>query len=1186
MKQKNVVKKAFSFFLAVCLTIGGISPVCRIPKVNAAELTDGLVGYWNFDEDVLTNLAPDSGYTENAELVGSGVTLQKDSGVSGGSLYFSKADSSNLRLPRILNASTESFSIAAWIKYDADTFSSGNIHLFQQAGQGRTILYLKPDLHYGTYLTAADYLCTDATELNTWNHVIVTWDASAHVVQFYLNGKRVNTEKVSGSAFDGTADVLIGSHKNAAADGAIKGNLDELRFYKTVITEDMADAMYREFEAAKKLPELASLIAEAKTLNGSTDPDAIAELASKTADAEALLKNSSPSADDISTMMEALTIAVNNYKASVCVRIAVNTSEELREISDSMYGINHRYHNDAYRSWNSSQQAIEEKFNTLVKEANFGSIRYPGGTVSNLFDWKRSIGPVEQRKRTIHGLPDSNEPISPNFGVDEAMSWIYDELQAQAIWVYGMGQGSASDAADLFEYLNAPNDGSNLNGGIDWAAERAKNGHPEPYGVTNFEIGNEIGYYLQTYWMDGRESGRSVVDCYIDGGTMTFNKNTKTVKEEDWRTSAANSDGSANQERFVKYLPVTAGSASVYVGGTQWNIVDSLDDRGAENVCTFDYNTGKITFGDGTHGNIPAKNSVITAAYQTEQSGFIDYYKELNKAADALGMDIHVYSCIYWDEFAELMNRKGYNEFYDGIVIHPYSDNGIDADDSEFYEKVLGRSLEHNVTRVRNLINVMEENAPGMHKVPVISEFGIYQYNTPFIRSIGHAIYIANEMIYYTNLGTPYLNKHCLVDYPYQQDSLGAGSQCVIQAIKNENGGVDFVSTPSAKLFSIFNNMTGNTQVNQTIEGNNTYYTYNNYNVPTINTLSTKDDEGNTYIIIVNNRKNDYTQVSMTVDDRNLTGLPVDVWYLTSENVDDENTLDAPNQVDIVKTSAAGTNHGITYRLAPHSVTGFKIPAQVSVTTKAEEGGTASDGIKTELNRKVTVNAVPNKGYTFAGWYIENTKISSDTSYTFEAKSSVILTAKFSKINQPETDKPAEPDKPASPEHPIGTGYTCAIGNYTYKVTSDSKQTIQVTALNDKKQKKLVIPNTVTLNNKIYKVTSVAASAFKNNKKLTSIIIGKNVETIGSSAFSGCSGLQKASINSTKLKQIGSKAFYNCKKLKKICLKTKVLKTAKSNCFKGINKNAVIRVPASKYKIYCKRLAKKGQGRSVKIKKL
>lgn len=52
---------------------------------------------------------------------------------------------------------------------------------------------------------------------------------------------------------------------------------------------------------------------------------------------------------------------------------------------------------------------------------------------------------------------------------------------------------AADEAADWVKYTNAPNDGSNPRGGVDWAAVRAANGHPEPYRVKFWELGNELG---------------------------------------------------------------------------------------------------------------------------------------------------------------------------------------------------------------------------------------------------------------------------------------------------------------------------------------------------------------------------------------------------------------------------------------------------------------------------------------------------------------------------------------------------------------------------------------------------------------------------------------------------------------------------------------------------------------------
>lgn len=165
----------------------------------------------------------------------------------------------------------------------------------------------------------------------------------------------------------------------------------------------------------------------------------------------------------------------------------------------------------------------------------------------------------------------------------------------------------------------------------------------------------------------------------------------------------------------------------------------------------------------------------------------------------------------------------------------------------------------------------------------------------------------------------------------------------------------------------------------------------------------------------------------------------------------------------------------------------------------------------------------------------------------------------------------------------IEQGKTYDAGDYYYKVTSTSKMTAEVTGLKNEDVKKLTINSTVKLGGKDYKVTSVAANAFKGNKKVTSITVKKGVTKIGSSAFASCTKVKKAVINSTTLKTIGAKAFSGCKNLKSITIKSKVLKKVGKNTFKGIHKKATIKVPKASLKKY-KKLLKKGQAKTVKIK--
>lgn len=137
------------------------------------------------------------------------------------------------------------------------------------------------------------------------------------------------------------------------------------------------------------------------------------------------------------------------------------------------------------------------------------------------------------------------------------------------------------------------------------------------------------------------------------------------------------------------------------------------------------------------------------------------------------------------------------------------------------------------------------------------------------------------------------------------------------------------------------------------------------------------------------------------------------------------------------------------------------------------------------------------------------------------------------------------------------------VGNYQYRVLNSSVKSGTVRFLKPIKKnvKKATIPSVVTIGNYKYKVTEVGKYAFKNNKKITSVVIEKNVTKINASAF------------------------YGAKNLKKITVKSKVLKSVGKNAFKNIHAKASIKVPSSKLKKYKQIMANKGQGKRVTIKK-
>ena len=131
--------------------------------------------------------------------------------------------------------------------------------------------------------------------------------------------------------------------------------------------------------------------------------------------------------------------------------------------------------------------------------------------------------------------------------------------------------------------------------------------------------------------------------------------------------------------------------------------------------------------------------------------------------------------------------------------------------------------------------------------------------------------------------------------------------------------------------------------------------------------------------------------------------------------------------------------------------------------------------------------------------------------------------------------------------------YTDAEGN-VYKIYINPDGT--VTVMNVKSAKSvssnLSVAGTITVNGFKYQVSEIAPYAFKNNKKIRTVTIGKGITKIGKGAFYGCTKLKTVKGCQT-LKEIGSLAFYKCTSLEKMA-SSKPLETIGSKAFYNCKK--------------------------------
>lgn len=254
----------------------------------------------------------------------------------------------------------------------------------------------------------------------------------------------------------------------------------------------------------------------------------------------------------------------------------------------------------------------------------------------------------------------------------------------------------------------------------------------------------------------------------------------------------------------------------------------------------------------------------------------------------------------------------------------------------------------------------------------------------------------------------------------------------------------------------------------------------------------------------------------------------------------------------------------------------YEVDGTLVITATPAQGGSvnyvnSSDG-------SISLIAVAADGYEFDKWEVSGSANfaegvdakSATATFTYSKNTSGKLVACFK----------------ASVET-VGMGSEINDGLYRYKITkAGSKKTkgqVKLLGLYKKNLKKVKVATTIKVDGITYQVTSIAKKAFYKNNKITSVVIGKNVKTIGNLAFAKMKKLKKVTICSKKLSKLCKSVFSGDKKLARLVIKSKKLKSIGMDCFKNTKKGLVIKVPASKKKAYAK-LIKKSKAKNVIVK--
>lgn len=114
-------------------------------------------------------------------------------------------------------------------------------------------------------------------------------------------------------------------------------------------------------------------------------------------------------------------------------------------------------------------------------ELGIGAMRWPGGCCADHYHWKNGIG--QDRPSRIHPIHDPANPVwRHDFGTDEFLRFC-ELTGAEPVITINTATGTPEEFVDWFEYVNGPVE-------TKYGRMRAENGHPEPYNVKYWAIGN------------------------------------------------------------------------------------------------------------------------------------------------------------------------------------------------------------------------------------------------------------------------------------------------------------------------------------------------------------------------------------------------------------------------------------------------------------------------------------------------------------------------------------------------------------------------------------------------------------------------------------------------------------------------------------------------------------------------
>jgi alpha-N-arabinofuranosidase len=600
--------------------------------------------------------------------------------------------------------------------------------------------------------------------------------------------------------------------------------------------------------------------------------------------------------------------------------ITIDDGRTQGRVGPSMLGVNHRFVSLGHGLWDGENNRPQPLAVKSLKAARVSSVRYPGGVVANLFDWRKSIGATKGCQTNGREMGSGFlRARGQGYGPDEHMRLVR-EVGADTVMMVPWVTETPADAAGWVEYMNSPADGDARNplGGTDWAELRAANGHPAPYNVRLWEIGNEQRTSSQRYWMSPDED--KALRQYTNGGERRITGEA-LGRACHHPNRGVPSNGQAGQVFELLYPPAAPGSVRVTVGANPdpWTAVDAqtlADAEPGDRFYVVDENDGEVRFGDGDNGAIPLRGTKVRASYRSVHKGVFAFIKAMKR------VDPRINVCPAWGlkEFVRVAGRRRYECF----SVHAYTNFGVERAD-RWRSPLEGHDLHMLGTKhERAFVTDLKRTLPAGVRI-AMTEFGAIKGDgktyPQWFASMSRATYMASMWVSWLDLRIPWTVGSDMIT-PTNRGLLGDLPHFTLSAEALTRQALQPVLSPGARTLKV--TLRGNPERRPRVRAGR--ISARSYGALAVG--ATRRAGGDLQVVVVNRLPKDRQRVRATVNlDRFRSRR---VAFVSRVNGPSFRSRNQPGdmQVKLKRSRQRIGARGFRYVFPAHSVTVFRIPGR------------------------------------------------------------------------------------------------------------------------------------------------------------------------------------------------------------------------------------------------------------------